>query len=208
MFSRASRSTSCRTNRRTVPSMDHIARLALFHQHQQFQITIQKHQRFAVSPAVWDSSARFETTLSMELRTSTFKKCIHHAERGTRYPPSTWKRISRSTWQQRAHMVHKQQQLVQMNEPSSSNGALLTPQGWESDRRISDCLGWWNRSSEHPQGFSNQTDMSVGCIAPWGQSSSSDLICRKLRILVNTFTNCMKTISRSNIELLLTEIEN
>ena len=52
-------------------ALEQSTRLALFHQHQQFQLVVRERQRLArdaVSQVALDSSARFETTLSSELR--------------------------------------------------------------------------------------------------------------------------------------------
>ena len=75
-----------RTNRKTRTAMEKNIRLGRFHQHQQFQLLVGEHQRFArhaVSQAVLDSSARFEMTLSLELRQGNFtsESAVQHCER-------------------------------------------------------------------------------------------------------------------------------
>ena len=102
-----------------LSAMEQNARLAMFHQHQQFQLAVFEHQRLArdaVSQAVLNSSARFQKTLSLELRQAQLNNetAVRHSER------TMFFRVGNETQeaprQQRAHMVHEQHQLVEEGE--------------------------------------------------------------------------------------------
>ena len=61
-------------------------RLAMFHQNQRFHQAIQEHQRRArdaVSQAVFESSARCETALSMKLRSYAAQQWIGYGHGGS-----------------------------------------------------------------------------------------------------------------------------
>ena len=73
-LSRRSRKTHRRAQDE-VSAMEQSSRLASVHQGQQFQHAVREHQRLArgaVSQAILDSPARFETSLSLELKQAQF----------------------------------------------------------------------------------------------------------------------------------------
>ena len=73
-----------------ISAMEQNARLATLHHNQQFQLAVRQRQ------AVFDSSARFEMTLSLELSQAQLNNepAVQHRER---YVLSTWLRSSRRT---------------------------------------------------------------------------------------------------------------
>ena len=99
-----------------LTAMEQSSRLVVSHPYQSSNLMHQQRTRDAVSEAAFDSSARFETALSLELREAPCHSVSTMQQRGRDILFRLGNEVQDALRQQRAHMVHEQHQCVQEGE--------------------------------------------------------------------------------------------